>query len=224
MILRFIIFFFSFLPFTVLAQWSMVPTLTVGFPVGEFSRNNNNIGVGLDLSLLRELRERPISLGVQVAYITFGRQQSNATSIETVLGNAVNADLTINHNIAYFHGMIRFKPSWASRVIPFADVITGAKTILTFASVSDSQGSDSLNVNSSFNSSWAFDLGAAGGIEVKLNDNLYFNLKGTFLSGTSIDFINPRAARVNESNDLLFERKKINGNLLMFHAGLRIFF
>ncbi len=211
------------MPCTLKGQWSIVPSLTVGFPVGEFSRNNNNIGVGLDLSLLRELRERPISVGVQVAYLTFGRQQSNQ-NIETVFGNAVNANLTINHNIAYFHGMVRFKPSWASRVIPFADVVTGAKSFLTFASVSDSQGSDSLNVNSSFNSSWAFDLGAAGGIEVKMNDNLYFNLKGTFLSGTSIDFINPISARVNESNDLLFERKKINGNLLMFHAGLRIFF
>ncbi|GAL84311.1 hypothetical protein Fleli_2514 [Sporocytophaga myxococcoides] len=223
MILRFTIFYFSFLPFTVLAQWSVVPTLTVGFPVGEFSRNNNNIGVGLDLSLLRELRERPVSVGVQVAYLTFGRQQSN-DNIETVFGNAVNANLTINHNIAYYHGMVRFKPSWASRVIPFADIITGAKTILTFASVSDSQGPDTLSINSSFNSTWAFDFGAAGGIEVKMNNNILFNLKSTFLSGTSINFINPRSARVNTSNDLLFDQKKVNGNLLMFHAGLRIFF
>ncbi|MBO9702394.1 MAG: hypothetical protein J7604_19445 [Sporocytophaga sp.] len=223
MTLRFIIFIFSILPFSVLAQWSLVPTLTVGFPVGEFSRNNNNIGVGLDVSLLRELRERPISIGVQAAYLTFGRQQSNE-NIETAFGNAVNANLTINHNIAYFHGMIRFKPLWASRVIPFADIVTGAKTFLTFASVSDDQSSDSLNTNSSFNSSWAFDLGAAGGIELKMNDNIFFNLKGTFLSGTSFDFINQRSARVNASNDLFFDRKKINGNLLMIHAGLRIFF
>ncbi|WP_028981700.1 hypothetical protein [Sporocytophaga myxococcoides] len=223
MTLRLIIFIFSILPISVMAQWSLAPTLTVGFPVGEFSRNNNNIGVGLDVSLLRELRERPISLGVQVAYLTFGRQQSNA-NIETVFGNAVNANLTINHNIAYFHGMIRFKPQWASRVIPFADIVTGAKTFLTFASVSDGQSSDSLNTNSSFNSSWAFDLGAAGGIELKMNDNIFFNLKGTFLSGTSIDFINQGSARVNASNDLLFDRKKVNGNLLMVHAGLRIFF
>jgi len=210
------------MPFSVMAQWSLAPTLTVGFPVGEFSRNNNNIGVGLDLSLLRELRESPISVGVQVAYLTFGRQQSNA-NIQTFTGNFVNANLTINHNIAYFHGMVRFKPTWASRVIPFGDIVAGAKTFLTYASVSE-QSSDSLNTNASFNSSWAFDLGAAGGIELKMNDNIFFNLKASFLSGTPINFINPRSARVNASNDLIFDRKKINGNLLMVHAGLRIFF
>jgi|GEM_PF-6812574 hypothetical protein len=223
MIVRLIVFIFSILPTFVLAQWSLAPALTVGFPVGEFSRNNNIVGVGLDLCLIRTLSESPVSVGVQLAYLTFGRLQSNQ-DIPTDLGYTINANITVNHNIAYAHGMVRFKPLWSSRVIPYADIVTGAKSIFTFTDMEGNQQQDSLNIDASFNTSWAFDLGVAGGFEINLNDVTYFNFKTTFLSGTAIRFTEDTSVRIDGANNLIFNRPKINGNLVMVHAGIRFLF
>ncbi|MEO7801303.1 MAG: hypothetical protein ABIR81_04850 [Ginsengibacter sp.] len=196
--------------------------LQLAVPQGEYKEANRESGLGARLNFLyRPSPVVPIKIGIEA-----GMQVKGSTSqyfAGYVFGFYEEYKLTASNNIASLNFVTRLQPLKPNKVKPFVDAIAGWN--IFFSTVSTESLSYYNSADQSYSKSskakWAFNYGAAAGLDIPLNrrDELGMELKVAYVFGSNSDYYtNPR---INDSGEVFFTRQNSLTNMLIPQAGLR---
>lgn len=132
------------------AQWLAGAGLQVGIPAGDFAKNTNAVGVGINVYALKALGPSlPIFVGIDGGYMMYGntvnRLSQNITFLNTNIPLRYRVETT--NNLINMHGVLRVAIP-TSAVTIYLDGLVGFRYIYTRTTVKDDTPQRTVNVNS----------------------------------------------------------------------------
>lgn len=181
-------------------------------PIGEFGENTRqSMGIGAGGSLLFNIAESPVNIGITGGYLWYEQYTINDKVIK-MKDYYREGDLTSNNNIIHSHLVVRLKPYFGKNLVQlYAEGLFGFKYLYTRSKVKLSTGEDSeidgevtgADTNlSSFNLSY----GAGIGLMLRPSDEFSLNIGVQYLMstpseyGTGVDVDTKGNVNVNTEN------------------------
>lgn len=196
--------------------------LQLAVPQGEYKEANKESGLGARLNFLyRPSPVVPIKIGIEA-----GMQVKGSTSqyfAGYVFGFYEEYKLTASNNIASLNFIARLQPLNPNKIKPFVDAIAGWN--IFFSTVSTESLSYYSSADQSYSKSskakWAFNYGAAAGLDIPLSrrDDLGLELKVAYLFGSNSDYYTD--PRIDDSGEVFFTSQNSLTNMLIPQVGLR---
>jgi len=141
---------------------------TAGVPTGGFG-NNIGTGGGLHLFIGGYLDNAPVTIGLDVGFVTYGRSIDTLPVSETI-GPRALVDVETSNSLVQPHLVARLQPK-TGRVRPFLDGLVGFKYLFTRTSVQDddiSNDADDTFVSTTNHDDFAFSAGVGAGVDVRV--------------------------------------------------------
>ena len=136
-------------------------SFVLGIPTGDFADNVDGIGYGGSLFVGAQLGASPLVLGLDVAFLTYGRDVDRVPFSQTV-GPRVLVDVVTTNNIVQPHLVARLQlPSGVLR--PYVEGLAGFKYLFTESRIEDVDFNDDRDIASTTNFD-DFALSAGGGL------------------------------------------------------------
>lgn len=163
----------------------------VGVPQGDFGLHVSHPGYGVNLQFALGLAQMPVSFGVDLGILTYGRERRHEPFSLTVPD--VEVRVTTSNNIAMVHSFLRLQPL-QGRARPYVDGLFGIKHFFTQTSV----GGDEEAVASTKNyGDTGLSYGVGGGVGIRLYDGMldekpgqvYLNLGVRYLFGPRVSYL-----------------------------------
>jgi hypothetical protein len=138
---------------------------TAGVPTGGFGTNIGT-GGGLHLFIGGYLDNAPVTIGLDVGFVTYGRTIDTVPVSETI-GPRAQVDVETNNSLVQPHFVVRLQPK-TGRVRPFVDGLVGFKYLFTRTSVKDDDISDDTFASTTNYDDFAVSAGAGAGVDVRV--------------------------------------------------------
>jgi len=190
----------------------------VGIPGAEMQRaiRNNmfNMGFGLNLVVVsdpllwfnKQNPSSPVRLGFDGGYTYYGR------FITEISVNGHKGDYKTSYGIGHLNGMLRLRPPGHSAFIPFVEGIVGlnvyfSSTKENFDFIESALGLESLAFAGTASASFVKGLGAGISIGRKNPDRARITLRVTYMTGSSIKYVERNSIAYEPGNSQLTYRE-----------------
>jgi len=176
---------------------------TTIIPTGDFSRNITNNGYGVGGQFLIGLGRKPLLLGVDAAFATYGSDEHKEPISETI--PELKVKVRTNNNIAQTHFLLRVQPP-KGNVRPYADALIGFKYLFTDTTILNDSNDEELTSSKNL-SDLVFSYGFGGGVQVRLgrvgsSGDVSLDTKVRYLRGSRADYL--REGSIRRENGLVF--------------------
>jgi hypothetical protein len=141
---------------------------TAGVPTGGFGTNIGT-GGGLHLFIGGYMDRAPVSIGLDVGFVTYGRTV-DTVPLSGTIGPRAQVDVETSNSLVQPHLVVRLQPK-TGRVRPFVDGLVGFKYLFTRTSVQDDAPFDDDGdtfVSTTNYDDFAFSAGAGAGVDVRV--------------------------------------------------------
>lgn len=176
---------------------------SVGVPQNDFRENTDAVGFGFDLSVAFPFDDDvPIYGGLDFNYMVYGRNAQREDLVAeirtgggTLLGS-LDIPLEIVNTNSFFatHAFIRAVAP-LDNIQPYAEGLIGFRYISTNTKILDrssdgrySDEDDNIIVRKTILDDFIFSYGFGGGFLVKLNDNVFIDLRANFFKGQRAEY------------------------------------
>ncbi len=204
-------------------KFSLSLDAQLAIPQGEYKNVNPDAGYGLRTNVFyKPGLMTPIKFGLELGM----QEKARATQYFSGYINGFYDDFKVSatSNIFSLMFLTRIQPGKFRKVKPFVDVIGGWNVF--FSTVSVERLTFYSDYNSSYSNStkahWAFSYGAAGGIDIPLNnrDDLGLELKVAYIIGSNTTYLTDPYIRNDGS--VSFNERSSRTNMVIPQAGIRI--
>lgn len=178
----------------------------VGVPMNEFGDNVDGLGYGASLYAGLGSTDSPLQVGVDVAFLVYGRSTDRVPFSSTV-GPRVLVDVVTTNSIVQPHLVLRVQPPSGS-VRPYLEGLIGFKYLFTETRVEDDDQNTRIASTTNFDD-YAWSGGAGAGIDVRIGSNetesgrlttFYFTFGVQYLLGQQAEYL-AEADLVDANND-----------------------
>ncbi|MFT5183458.1 MAG: opacity protein-like surface antigen [Flavobacteriales bacterium] len=203
------------------------PSLSFGLQLADPMQNlgaaYRSAYVGMEGSILFNIRQTPFEIGTSFAWSYLGAQQRN---IALLVGQTNGQNIHTNGSMKYSHdnyrGFIigRLKPfnGW---VQPYADILVGAQSF-TSTAVTEREYSTYTEIVSKekLERNISPSLGYGFGLKVRLNRFVLIETKYQYLHGRFATFTNPNSTFISSEGELHYQTVTGNTTMQVFHLGM----
>jgi opacity protein-like surface antigen len=191
-------------------------------PKGIFSRRLGKDELfGFELGCLGQIKkDKPLFIGLHYSNNSYGR--ANATLTEELEFTLVDFDYRTSAQIHNIHSIVRFYPAigfW--RIDPYVEAWAGTKWFLTSTTKSLVDDAESSDTNFS-ESDAALSYGGAIGLNCKLANSIYLNLRASYLPGLQASYLVYRANTIKTSTLDAFDLVRSGTDIILYSVGLTI--
>ncbi len=178
---------------------------TTVVPTGDFSKNVTNNGYGVGVQFLRSFGKKPLLLGVDAAFATYGSDEHTEPISETI--PELRVKVQTNNNITLTHLLLRAQPR-TGKVRPYGDALIGFKYLYTNTTIlNDSNGEELASTKNL--SDLVFSYGFGGGVQVRLgrvgrSGDITLDGKVRYLRGARADYLKEGSIR-RENGSVFFD-------------------
>jgi opacity protein-like surface antigen len=165
----------------------------MAIPQGEFRQVNPNINPwGWGVSVLGRAGRTPFHIGADAGFMGYGRSVETTTLPNGNIARIVRKNRVFTANLV---ARLRLETDFPIR--PYLDGLVGAKYFRTATSIQSTQlfNSDNSNINAVNQQDIAFSYGAGGGLNIMLTENVWIDLRVSYLMGGTADYVKPGSAR-----------------------------
>lgn len=166
---------------------------SVGVPQNEFRKNTDAIGFGGDISIAFPFQKgTPISFGLDFNYLLYGYNSQDIESTNSFTSNGMligksssSLEVINTNNLFGTHAFVRAQAASLSYVQPYVEGLIGFRYISTRTKIRDnySKEDDKVIVSKTVVDDWVFSYGYGGGLMIKLDSNLFIDLRVDFFKG-----------------------------------------
>ena len=204
------------------------------FPRGDFKKEMNDIGFGVNIDLGYTFQPMPLTVGIEGGYATYG---SNTFQVPfSQFASVVTVEVETSNNMAFGHIFARFQPTQGI-FRPYFEGLLGGTYFSTSSSVKNKATNE--DIASSLNKNdITFSYGAGGGIAVKVwegtseNDGHPFELlidgRARFLTGGEATYYTKDAVYQDQGTlEVRFDEKKSKTSttdIMTVHLGVLLRF
>lgn len=179
--------------------------VTTVIPTGDFSKNVTNNGYGVGFQFLRSLGKKPLLLGVDAAFATYGSDEHKEPISETI--PELRVKVRTNNNITLTHLLLRAQPR-TGNVRPYADALVGFKYLFTNTTILNDSNDEELTSSKNL-SDLVFSYGFGGGVQVRLgrvgrNGDISLDGKVRYLRGSRAEYLKEGSVR-RENGSVFFD-------------------
>lgn len=179
--------------------------VTTVIPTGGFSKNVTNNGYGVGVQFLRSLGKKPLLLGVDAAFATYGSDEHKEPISETI--PELRVKVRTNNNITLTHLLLRAQPR-TGNVRPYADALIGFKYLYTDTTILNDSNDEELASTKNL-SDLVFSYGVGGGVQVRLgrvgrSGEICLDGKVRYLRGSRADYLKEGSVR-RENGSVFFD-------------------
>jgi hypothetical protein len=176
--------------------------VTTVVPTGDFSRNVTNNGYGVGGQFLVGLGKKPLFLGVDAAFATYGSDEHLESISETI--PELRVKVRTNNNITLTHLLLRAQPR-SGNVRPYADGLVGFKYLFTDTTILNDSSEEELTSSKNL-SDLVFSYGFGGGVQVRLGrigrGDISLDTKVRYLRGSRAEYL--KEGSIRRENGLVF--------------------
>lgn len=189
----------------------------MGNPMGEFDAVHGQNLWGYGGNVLLPMRGVPFAAGFQFDHNHLGGRQREVP-VEHEFLAATTGTLKVNSDMRGYHAIMRLAPINA-RVSPYLDGLAGWRTFSTSTRLLVS-GVDGPLTSERSGREAAFGYGWAAGLMVRIAGP--FNLEGRVerLYGGRAAYVDPASIEIDGNGAVLYDTKRSDTDVLMFHAGI----
>jgi len=178
---------------------------TTVVPTGDFSKNVTNNGYGVGVQFLRSFGKKPLLLGVDAAFATYGSDEHTEPISETI--PELRVKVQTNNNITLTHLVFRAQPR-TGKVRPYADALVGFKYLYTNTTILNDSNGEELASNKNL-SDLVFSYGFGGGVQVRLgrvgrSGDIALDTRVRYLRGSRADYLKEGSIR-RENGSVFFD-------------------
>ena len=199
----------------VLMSWSAVSSaqaqqfqvgldFTTVVPTGDFSKNVTNNGYGIGGQFLVGLGRKPLLVGVDAAFATYGSDEHIESISETI--PELEVKVRTNNNITLTHLLLRAQPR-SGNVRPYADVLVGFKYLFTDTTILNESTDEELTSSKNL-SDLVYSYGVGGGVQVRLgrvgSGDISLDGKLRYLRGGRAEYLREGSVR-RENGSVFFD-------------------
>lgn len=179
--------------------------VTTVIPTGDFSKNVTNNGYGVGGQFLVGLGRKPLLLGVDAAFATYGSDEHKEPISETI--PELRVKVRTNNNIALTHLLLRAQPR-TGNVRPYADALIGFKYLFTNTTILNDSNGEALASTKNL-SDLVFSYGFGGGVQVRLgrvgrSGDIALDGKVRYLRGARAEYLKEGSVR-RENGSVFFD-------------------
>ncbi|MDX1637110.1 MAG: outer membrane beta-barrel protein [Balneolaceae bacterium] len=199
-----------------------------GFPQGNFKRNVESNGLGLEAFAAYRIHSSPVKVGINLGFVTYG----NDTRKEIFNPNIpeVRVGVRTNNNIFTGHLFTRFE-SAEGIVRPYFDALAGLNYLFTESRVEDDDWGETIASTTNFDDT-AFSYGLGGGVKFKVAESYdqfgkplkwFIDVRAKYLVGGEAEYLKEGALR-NENGRLVYDTSRSSTDLLTVGLGFVVSF
>jgi hypothetical protein len=185
-------------------QFQLGLDFTTVVPTGDFSKNVTNNGYGVGGQFLVGLGRKPLLVGVDAAFATYGSDEHIESISETI--PELEVKVRTNNNIALTHLLLRAQPRSGS-VRPYADVLVGFKYLFTDTTILNDSTDEELTSSKNL-SDLVYSYGFGGGVQVRLGrvgrGDISLDGKVRYLRGGRAEYLREGSVR-RENGSVFFD-------------------
>jgi len=179
--------------------------VTTVIPTGDFSKNVTNNGYGVGVQFLRSFGKKPLLLGVDAAFATYGSDEHTEPISETI--PELRVKVRTNNNITLTHLVLRAQPR-TGIVRPYADALIGFKYLSTDTTILNDSNDEELTSTKNL-SDLVFSYGFGGGVQVRLgrvgrSGDISLDGKVRYLRGSRAEYLKEGSIR-RENGSVFFD-------------------
>jgi hypothetical protein len=207
---------------------------TIGFPQNEFKENIDRAGFGLSGCFLFKLPQTPLSLGVSVSWLEYGREEWEEP-LDTIIPD-VYVDVKTSNNILMCHFMLRIQPL-KGKVRPYLDGLFGFNYLWTETAIYeqdgiyDQDGTDSDAIARTVHlSDFTISYGAGGGLMIHVlkrkkvkHPELFIDLGVRYLKGDMAEYMK-KGSIYQENGEVWYDISESTTDLITAHFGVTFVF
>ncbi|MCX7874944.1 MAG: hypothetical protein N2321_02120 [Melioribacteraceae bacterium] len=199
----------------------------LGYPQGEFRKNVDNIGFGVQLqgTLWAPTHSRPFTIGFDLGYIVYGQVNERRPWIGFP---GVYLNLQRTNSMANLHFLMQVSPFFGT-VRPYIEGLFGGAYIFTESEVKNENLNQKIASSTNFDD-FAWNYGYGAGILFKVSDGfenvgkIYLDFKARYLYGTEAEYLTEESVITNSLGDVIFQPKKSKTDFFTFHIGVIAYF
>ena len=177
---------------------------TTVIPTGDFSKNVTNNGYGVGVQFLVGLGRKPLLLGVDAAFATYGSDEHRESISETI--PELEVKVRTNNNIAMTHLLLRAQPR-SGNVRPYADALLGFKYLFTDTTIFNESNDEELTSSKNLGD-LVYSYGFGGGVQVRLasvgRGDISLDGKVRYLRGGHAEYLKEGSVR-RENGSVFFD-------------------
>lgn len=178
---------------------------TTVIPTGDFRKNVPNNGYGVGVQWMIGLGRKPLFLGFDAAFATYGSDEHKEPISETI--PELRVKVRTNNNITLTHLLLRAQPHTGS-VRPYADALVGFKYLSTDTAILNDSNDEELTSTNNL-SDVVFSYGFGGGVQVRLgsvgrNGDISLDTKVRYLRGSRAEYLKEGSIR-RENGSVFFD-------------------
>lgn len=178
--------------------------VTTVIPTGDFSKNVTNNGYGVGGQFLVGLGKKPLLLGVDAAFATYGSDEHTESISENI--PELEVKVRTNNNIAFTHLLLRAQPR-SGKVRPYADALVGFKYLFTDTTILNDSNQEELTSSKNLGD-LVYSYGFGGGVQVTLGrvgrGDISLDGKVRYLRGGRAEYLKEGSIR-RENGSVFFD-------------------
>jgi len=198
---------------------------TLGLPVQEFAEAMDGHATGLGFSFLMDIPETPVSVGVQLDYLSFSHKKLRVKSPIGNTGFEGDYDWTTRSQALLPGAVFRLQPEHGFLLKPYGEGSVGWRRLFTNTTLSDRNSTGNSNSGTHLDiSDWSLYYGGALGVTVALAPEVLLDLRCNLVIAPSADVYSKKkdAGIVEEPLDAFELKHPASTNLIMPEIGVSI--
>lgn len=218
------------IPGKIYAQnWDGSASFMTGAPQGDFGRNVDATGFGLDLVGTYQIPDSPVAVGLDFGFLTYGTTRRSEPFNPNI--PEVTIRVRTSHNIGFGHFLTRIQPG-NGLIRPYIDGLIGFSYLFTESTISDERTHEEIAGSTNFD-----DITLSGGLAAGLKFHLfettepesgnririYLDLRSRYLLGGEAEYLK-RGSIITENGNLVYDIDRSRTDLLSFHIGFGVRF
>ncbi len=189
-------------------------------PLSTFGENiNRDAMIGLELRYLRQIKSTsPLFWGIQYLWSPYA--SASATILEQIDLVFRDFDYRTYANMQGIHGFVRFYTPFSFwKVEPYVEGFLGGKWMFsgTTKTLSDDEESSSFFTEKS---NLTLGIGSALGASIVLSDEIYLNLRASYMGGLQSAYLAPNYEDIVSSSVDAFSTKRGPTNMIIYSIGI----
>ena len=200
-------------------------TVIVGLPQGEFERNVDDAGVGLNFFVGIGLGRTPFVVGLDGGFLVYGFERRHEPFSTTIPD--VTVAVETSNAIAMGHVLLRLQPPTGS-FQPYVDGLFGFKYFFTETSISDEDYGGDFAIASSTNfDDAALSYGVGGGLDIEIHrgqrKSVFINVGARYLFGSEAEYLKEGSIE-RRNGRVFFTTDRSETDLLIMQLGITLKF
>lgn len=216
------------LPAAIAQNFSFGLSIDGGFPQGNFKRNVERNGIGIEGIAAYSHPNSPLTLGINLGFYNYGNQSRKEIFNPNI--PEVRVGVRTSNNIFTGHLFTRLEAKERT-VRPYVDALVGLNYLFTESKVEDDDRIETIASTTNFDDT-AFSYGLGGGLKFKIatsHDDMgneldwFIDLRARYLFGGEAEYLREGALR-NNNGTLVYDTSHSSTDLFTVGLGFVVAF